>query len=503
MPVAHITLSEQQLVILNWVTNGKGNAIIRAVAGSGKTFILVEAIKLMVGKWVFLGAYNTKMGYELKEKTKGLKMVKASTLHSAGFGALRFRYGDITVDGNKIRDIVNGMIEGDEQLVPYGDFVIKLVGLAKDIGIGFFNRIEEIDPWRDIVDRFDMAEDLDGYLSVDDGIAYAQTVLKVSNANIKVIDFSDMIYLVLINNVRILQSDWILIDECQDLNGTRRALAKKMLKPGGRAIFVGDERQAIYGFTGADHDSMDLIAKDFGTIDLPLTNTFRCPKKVVDYAKKWVNHIEAYDTNPEGEVLNKTYDEIFGGKSEYTFSADDAIICRVNAPLVELAFSLIRRGIACRIEGRDIGTQLANLANKWKVVRLDALRNRLEGYKTREVQKALAQGKEAKAGNIADRVDCLMVLIDRAEEQKLDVKGLIAMIHSMFSDASDRNTPKDVLTLMSIHKSKGMEYKRVFWLGANEHSPSPYARTKEQLIQEDNLCYVASTRAMKSLVIVG
>ena len=115
---AKITLSDQQLAILDWVKNDTGNAIIEAVAGSGKTFILAKAVNLMRG-WVFLGAYNTKMGYELKEATKGMKQVKAGTFHGAGFGALRFRYGDLQVDANKVRDIVTGMIDsGDEQRAP-------------------------------------------------------------------------------------------------------------------------------------------------------------------------------------------------------------------------------------------------------------------------------------------------------------------------------------------------------------------------------------------------
>jgi len=191
---------------------------------------------------------------------------------------------------------------------------------------------------------------------------------------------------------------------------------------------------------------------------------------------------------------------VFGEKSEYKFTGSDAIICRLNAPIVELAFKLIRKGVPCRIEGRDIGTQLAALANKWKVVRLDALRNRLEKYKEREVSKAMAKGQEQKAGSITDRVGCLNVLIERAEEKKLDVAGLIVMIKGMFSDAQDKTTNKNILVLSSVHKSKGKEWPRVFLLGRQENMPSPFARQTWQLLQEDNLIYVAVTRAMETLI---
>ena len=70
------------------------------------------------------------------------------------------------------------------------------------------------------------------------------------------------------------------------------------------AGFVGDRHQAIYGFTGADSDSLDLIAAAVSAKQLPLTTTFRCPKAVVTYAQQYVNHIQAAETAPEGVVSN-------------------------------------------------------------------------------------------------------------------------------------------------------------------------------------------------------
>ena len=44
-----ITLSPEQSAALGFVCTGRGNAIIEAVAGSGKTFTLVEMLKLLQG----------------------------------------------------------------------------------------------------------------------------------------------------------------------------------------------------------------------------------------------------------------------------------------------------------------------------------------------------------------------------------------------------------------------------------------------------------------------
>ena len=494
--------SPQQQALFEWVKNGSGNAIVEAVAGSGKTTSLVEAVRWMIG-YVFLGAFNKSMGDELKERTAGMKNVKASTLHGAGYGALRFRHKNIQVEANKVRDITLGYIESEERpdLEAFLAFTLKLVGLAKDTGIGFFCAIEDDSAWFDLVDKFDVADMLDEELSVEKGIKFAQAMLRRSNAIKNVVDFPDMIYMVLLDGIHMLQNDWVLIDEAQDTNPTRRALAKKMLKPGGRLIAVGDPHQAIFGFTGADNDALDQIRTEFNAITLPLTVTYRCPKAVVAHARQWVSHITAHDSAIEGAVINATAEEVFGDKSTYTFTPDDVILCRNNAPLVSTAFALIRKGIACRIEGRDIGVQLALLAGKWKVKRLDVLRDRLETYRGREIQKAMSKGQEQKADAINDRVSCLFILIERAEEKRLDVDGLIAMIYDMFSDAD--KAPKDVLTLSSVHKFKGHERKRVLLLGRHEFMPSKYARQQWQIEQEMNLIYVAVTRAMETLVEVN
>ncbi|MEY9138574.1 superfamily I DNA/RNA helicase [Bradyrhizobium diazoefficiens] len=56
------------------------------------------------------------------------------------------------------------------------------------------------------------------------------------------------------------------------------------------------------------------------------------------------------------------------------------------------------------------------------------------------------------------------------------------------------------LTLSTIHKSKGREWQRVFWLDRLNTCPSKYAKLEWELEQEMNLCYVAATRSMGELV---
>ena len=48
---------------------------------------------------------------------------------------------------------------------------------------------------------------------------------------------------------------------------------------------------------------------------------------------------------------------------------DDAILCRNTKPLVKIAFNLIKRGIPCHVEGRDIGAGLIKLVDRFEKAR--------------------------------------------------------------------------------------------------------------------------------------
>lgn len=174
----------------------------------------------------------------------------------------------------------------------------------------------------------------------------------------------------------------------------------------------------------------------------------------------------------------------------------DAVLCRNTAPLVDLAYQLIRRGIACHVEGREIGNGLIKLATRWaRIKTTDALRRRLEAWLEDQVARMKAKGREVEAGNLDDRVQTIFVLMEGCET----VEQLKTKISRLFEDTPDGERPKN-LTLSTIHKAKGREWERVYWLGRNILQPSRWARREWELVQEDNLCYVAATRAKFELV---
>lgn len=307
--------------------------------------------------------------------------------------------------------------------------------------------------------------------------------------------FSGTVISLEVEGTNMYVSDGIATHNCQDTNPVRRALAQKMLKPGGRVIAVGDPHQAIYGFSGADNDAMERIKQDFNARTMPLSVTYRCPKTVVEVAQKFVRHIHAHESAPQGAVQNILYNDIH----QYV-KPGDAILCRYNKYLVSLCFRFIKNGIPARIEGRAIGEQLVALTKKWKTNDLQVLGRRVVAWRDREVDKARAKGKDRKIEEIKDRAETVLVLIERGIDQDVkNVTGLRKMITDMFDDrVVDR---KDMITLCSAHRSKGLEWDRVFILGLDELMCKPCAQDW-QTEQEVNLAYVAVTRAMKELYLV-
>jgi DNA helicase-2/ATP-dependent DNA helicase PcrA len=87
------------------------------------------------------------------------------------------------------------------------------------------------------------------------------------------ISFDDQIWLPLIHNLPIFKVETQVVDEAQDLNRMQQEL---MYLAGDRLLYIGDPNQAIYGFAGADSESMDRMRDYLMATSLPLTVTRRC-----------------------------------------------------------------------------------------------------------------------------------------------------------------------------------------------------------------------------------
>lgn len=499
-----IKWSEQQSTFLDWCKNGEGSCVLEAVAGAGKTTTLIAAAELISGSGAIM-AYNRKIADEIKNKLQkaGVSWMKANanTVHGFGMGAYRKARPKVRVVEYKMADIFETMFDKrnpvpvNQDLAVFIPSMLKLTSLAKQKVFGLVSSMNDLNEWYQLADHFDVFDDDDesGPVPQEEIFQLCITALNKSIDQLDLVDFDDMIYMPLIHKVRFWQQDWIMVDEAQDTNRARRALIRAMLKKGGRVIAVGDRHQAIYGFTGADADALDLIARDFSCIRLPLTVTFRCPKTVVDFSHKWVSHITAAPEAPIGSVSRCTMEEFIARND---LNSGSAVLSRVTKPLVALAFHLIQLRKPCRIEGRDVANRIKKLMTRWKLKTLDQLEERLETYLFQETTKLLAKKQETKMAEVEDAVETIRTIIDQCRrEKKHSIDDAVAYVDSIFGD-----NVSDVMVLSTIHKAKGREWPRVFWLDRAGTCPSKWARQAWQKEQEGNLCYVAATRAQEALI---
>lgn len=489
--------SPQQAAAIDWVANGTGNAILVAVAGAGKTTTILEMVRAIDGEeTVAIVAYNKAIADEIAGKVTTLGLdADVGTVHSFGMRAIRKANRSVQVDNQKVRRIVEA-----GRFNPFlKDQLLALVSKAKLAGVGVCTP-DTPDTWFDLMDKYEIevpATDPERLYEARRALVeQAREVFEASAQDTKRIDFDDMLYLPLRWNLDPEAYGFVFLDEAQDTNATRRELVRRMVEDGGRFCAVGDPAQAIYGFTGADTDALDLIKRDFKTIELPLTVTYRCPKAVVAVARHWVSHIEAHATAPAGKYDYITWDMFRQGG--VALNPSDAVLCRKTAPLVSLAYGLIRQGVACKVEGRDIGKGLVKLLQQWKGPKTIATYlKKLDAWQAAEERKLVEAKKEHLIEPLVDKCECVRELAACFPQDEKLVK-LIEMVERIFAGNDAKAGP--MLTLATIHRSKGREWNRVFWIGREAWQPSPYAKTPEQLQQEMNLCYVAATRAKCELI---
>jgi len=442
------------------------------------------------------------------------------------------------------------VIQAIEELVHYSK--INLAGWGNGLGTAVAGAADGVEPSREAMEALAMyyGVDLGDEGQRDEIFQTVPQLWRQSYEQVaKEIDFDDMLWLPVVNKLTIPRHQLLLVDEGQDLN---RCQQEFILRAGERILLVGDECQAIYGFAGSDVDSINNMERMLGGAvgagsngedgvsrvgvvgskggggvagggvagggrgvqQMTLTVTRRCGKAIVARAKEIVPDFEAHPSNGAGMVNRLPWDQLDNKDNPRAPQEGDMLLCRVNAPLVGLAFRYIRQGRRANIQGRNIGDGLKTIIRNSKQSNVSDFLVWLDEYHRRE-QERLAKRKqkdEEAAITLQDRVECLRVFCDGAVE----IGDLYANIDKVFGiekqqwhgrkgnyanieSKNEGEEPKGRILLSSIHRAKGLEAGRVFVLRP-DLLPHPMAKTDWARGQERHLEYVAITRAIDELV---
>lgn len=296
-------------------------------------------------------------------------------------------------------------------------------------------------------------------------------------------DFTDMLYYATqyVHKEDFKQYNVVMVDEIQDLSPLQYQLIKMLKTPRGRLVGVGDEKQAIYGFQGSNLDTLNAIKNAPNTVTLPLSMTYRCARDIVD---------EACKVFPDGIVAAPGAEKGFVGEGAFTDAEEgDFILCRNNAPLVEAFITLLRKGKKCTILGKEFGDELVSLIDS--VDDVWGLEKILLNLEEKLSKKGLKNPTKTEAyDKVNEKVNVLLSLYEYF--------GSLDKVRSVIYDIFVENASRGII-LSTIHKSKGLEADRVFFLEPGL-IPSKYAVTELAIYAEKCLKFVGITRARKELI---
>jgi len=501
------TWSQQQLDIFSWFAHPTGkNLVIRARAGCGKTTTVLEGVNRAPEESIAVLCFAKSNQIDAAAKITNVN-AEALTSHSLGNRAVKRYWENVRVA--KGQDRARALAESVcGQQAP--DALKRLVATL-------CTKVRELAPFAkdaaevyDIAEQFDcvpdkawQADGFDLHWVADKAVQAVELAASVKPAG--GIDFADMLFLPLRNNWLRPIYDLVVIDEAQDMTLVQLLLAQRSCS--GRVVVVGDDRQAMYGFRGADSGSLDRLKNELQADELGLTTTYRCGKAIVATAQRLVPDFVAAESNHDGVIK-----ALKGHQLNKEVGPGDFILSRINAPLVGIALSLVREGRRVKIEGRNIGDGLRAIVNKLATGpaknSIPKWLEKLATWRDKEVERATKAKLDNKVDQVLDQHETLVALVDGVS----GIAELLTRIENLFADNSDQ-VPSQIVC-SSVHRAKGRESERVFILQDTLNPPVPcvtcrkrpkscvcgsYQPDPKQAREEQNIEYVAITRAKVEL----
>lgn len=493
--------SKYQLAIYDFVEHGIGNAVISASAGSGKTYTIIKSLDYIPeDKKVLIVAFNRDIRQEIKKKVAlaGHKNVQVETFHSLGYKILNAnfnrRFMNTEPNEYKYSSYINNNISKLATINTFRlgkQFSQYLSNIQSLVNFGRCYLSETVEDLEKVCRRY-------GIVCVGDEKEVAVQVLEWGKTYLDEIDYGDMVWLpnILHLDSKFYKYDWIIVDECQDLNMVEKDMLFTCRRMGTRMMFFGDKAQAIYSFSGADSEAFDKLKELEDTIQLPLSISYRCPKNIVEYVHYLVPTME-YDKK------NKVKGEIIQNANLSDVKDGDMILCRNNAPLAQVYIELLKNGIKAKILGKDYSNNLSKTIRNTKEQTLNVNLDRqgvfsklydifYDFLETTMRKQNISKEEALTSASIVAKLDEIKVL-EILSDGLTTAKELQDRIKEIFT-----NNKESGIILSTIHKSKGLESPNVY-IACKSLMPSKTAKQPWEIEQENNLIYVAYTRTKNIL----
>ncbi|MGH2795793.1 MAG: ATP-dependent helicase, partial [Actinomycetota bacterium] len=497
----------------------RGPVCVLAGAGTGKTTTITRRIAMQVSAGAFgpdeilAVTFTEKAAREMASRLKalGVSGARAKTFHAEALAQIRRLAGDVPeILGSKAQ-----LLHAIAQRLPAPYKFMALRDLATEIEWAKNRRIH---PSRYIEQVGDHQPPIPHDLMAR---VYADYEKRKSGAGR--IDFEDLLE----RTLALLQDDpraasivharyrAFTVDEYQDVNLLQQSLLEAWTGARVDVCVVGDDHQAIFGFTGATPRYLLSFPERFAGCRLVrLSTSYRSSPEVVAIANRLApklggssNPLRAIRTSGPNPTLRAfaTGDEEVGWITwEIRRLHDDgvpwesiAVLHRINGRSEDLEESFSRAAIPFQI--RD-GSFLRRPAARTVLSRL---RYELDGDVPGAIERvAKAAGfdpdtDEFPTDDEATRQADLARLVRLAEEfGGTSLQAFATDLRSRFTEDSEGRG----VMLLTYHRAKGLEFDAVF-LPRLEDKELPFAlsKTEEEIAEERRLLYVGITRARRNL----
>lgn len=314
---------------------------------------------------------------------------------------------------------------------------------------------------------------------------------------------------------------WFTVDEFQDVNPVQWLLVRLWLGDRDDLCVVGDPDQTIYSFTGASAKYLNEFSEVYPhATTVNLVRCYRCTPQIVSWANGVLNSsaprlVSQTAPGPEPAITGYPHDvaeasavaqHIAQARAAGESLQEIAILFRINAQSIEIETALAAAGIPYVVKGADRffdTPEVKEAITRLRGAARDEARPRASlGDEVRAVLSAMQWSPQApeSTGAVRQRWENLAALVALADERAatMDLPGLVRELDERA--AADHAPSSQGVTVASLHAAKGMEWDRVFIVGASEGLiPLSHAESSEQRAEERRLLYVGLTRARRHL----
>jgi ATP-dependent DNA helicase UvrD/PcrA len=487
------------------VETPRGPLCILAGAGTGKTTTITRRIAWQVASGAFppqqivAVTFTDKAAGELRARlgALGADGVRASTFHSAALALLRHFGGDpgriLASKAILLRRIGNGL-PGAYRFRAAGDLATE-IEWAK-------NRRLTPDTYGERLGDHEPPIPPDLMLRVFREYERRKTAEGL-------LDFEDLLE----RTTRLLESDaaaraavhdrWraFTVDEYQDVNLLQQSLLDLWLGERDDLCAVGDDYQAIYGFTGASAEWLLALPRRFPHARVVrLERNYRSTPQVIELANCLVPRLGGSaktlaPTLPDGsEPLVgpglSVVDHVRRLHAEGLVLERMAVLVRTNARTSEFEEAFHEAGIpfqGASLLARDAARQLLKALRGRRGPAAEVVRELAVGQGLlAEVPEKLGEREQTRQADLAR-------LVRLAEEFAGEVDGFVELLHERFGESAGRG-----VHLLTLHRAKGLEWEAVF-LPRVEEGELPVRRG--DVTEERRLFYVGLTRAKRHLLV--